>query len=305
MVQALAAEVVQTFRARDVDAILLKGPSVAHWLGGDLVRASIDCDLLVHPGQVAAAERILDGLGFERYLAGVDLDEHWPHAAVAWKRGDTELVDLHRQLWGTGATAEAAWESLRAHRDTLSLGPVDVAILDAPGTALHLALHAAQHGAASPRPLDDLTLALERLDGAVWTDAAALAGALDAVPAFSAGLRLVPAGVELADLLRLTERFPAHVALAASSAPLTAQTLERLAAGGGPAGRARFVLGRLVPPAGWMRVNYPLARRGRAGLLTAYAWRFAIVPVRLVRAVPSWRRARSTRAPAPTERPTP
>jgi putative nucleotidyltransferase-like protein len=291
MIDAMTAEVVTALRAAGAEPMLLKGPTLPHWLGADLTRAYVDCDLLVAPTHTEVAERVLAGLGFRRHLEDVDLEEHWPHPAVAWQRGKDELIDLHRTIWGAGAPPERVWETLTARRSSLRLARLDVAIPDVAAAALLLALHAAKHGSAHDRPLAELNAALRRLDVATWKEAASLAGRLEAEPAFAAGLRLDPVGRSLADDLGLPDRYPAGIALAAGSASHSANTLERLFSADGARAKAAFVAHRVVPPATWMRAGYPLARRGRAGLAVSYAWRLVAVPVRLVRALPTWHRA--------------
>ena len=54
---------------------------------------------------------------------------------------------------------------------------------------MHLATHAAQHGPAYPKHVDELALALERWPADVWDSAALLAQEIDATKAFAAGLR--------------------------------------------------------------------------------------------------------------------
>ena len=94
------------------------------------------------------------------------------------------------------------------------------------------ALHAAHHGRTYPRPLRDLERALDRLDRETWVAAARLAAELDAVEAFAAGLRLVPAGESLASELDL---------------PAVSSRRRRLMAGDHPAGSDGLL--RLMEPA--------------------------------------------------------
>ena len=74
-------------------------------------------------------------------------------------------------------------------------------VLNPGGRDLHLALHACQHGQHESQPVGDLERALADLQPAVWADAYALAKRLQAVDAFGAGLRLMPAGRAVADAL--------------------------------------------------------------------------------------------------------
>jgi hypothetical protein len=290
-VDAVTVEVTEAFVGRDVDTILLKGPTLTHWLGLRAARRYVDCDLLVEPAAYARAEEVLERLGFVRYLGEADLGELAKPPAWTWIR-DPLYVDLHRTLAGVEAGPEALWQALTPHRERLRLARRDLAVLDRPATAFVLALHASHHGAAVEAPLGDLELGLEGFEREVWEEAARLASAVDATAAFAAGLRLVPAGAALADELDLRGRGSVGLALSTASAPPQAFALEQLAVQPGTRAKARFVAGRLVPSPAWMRANYPFARRGRAGLAVAHGWRLLSAPVRFVPSVRAWRRAR-------------
>ena len=288
-VDAVTVETFTAFREAGVPAILLKGPSVAHWLGADVVRAYGDCDLLVPPTHAEAAEGLLAGLGFE----GLDPSDWWTRGAWMWRRNhDGAQVDLHYGLAGADAGGERIFAVLAAHTTSLQRARTEVTILDRPATAFVLALHAAHHGRAEAKPLRDLDLAVERFEPAVWSAAASLAATLEATPAFATGLRLLAAGAGLADDLALPSGRPVTVALAAASAPGQAFVLDHLAQRRGARAKAVFLARRLVPPAVWMRTCYPLARRGRLGLAAAHVWRLASAPARLAVGVAAWRRAR-------------
>lgn len=290
-VDATAVEVVEALRAEGVDAIVLKGPATVHWLGEEAARAYADCDLIIPVRQVDDAGRVLHRLAFEPHMEGVDLGERWTHPARMWSRGE-ERIDLHHGLAGAEASPDVVWSELRSRTSPLRRGRSELTILDPTATALVLALHAAQHGTAVPQPLRDLRLALAGLQPDVWAGAAALAERIDAAGAFATGLRLVPEGASVAESLSLPDAPSVSVALAAASAPPQALALEQLASKPGLRGKLAFARSRLAPPAAWMRASYPVARRGRAALLAAHAWRLATAPVRLARAVPAWRRAR-------------
>jgi Uncharacterised nucleotidyltransferase len=288
-IDAVTVEVVDALRDARIDSIVLKGPSLAHWLGDDVARPYVDTDLLVQQERLDDARTVLERLGFEPYLEGADLGDRWAHPAWLWMRGD-RLVDLHHGLAGAEADPVRIWSLLRRRTVPLTRGRSELKILDRPATALVLALHAAQHGAAVEQPLRDLRLGLERFERPVWDEAARLAGDLGASGAFASGLRLVPDAAP-ADLAAAhTPSVP--VALAAASAPPQALALEQLASQRGAAAKLGYVRRRLVPPAPWMRASYPLARHGRIGLASAHAWRLLSAPVRLGRALPAWLRAR-------------
>ncbi len=165
-----------------------------------------------------------------------------------------------------------------------------------PALALHVALHAAQHGIARGTPRRDLHEALERLAPATWQAAAALAARVDAVDAFGVGLRLLPDGAALAARLGLPPNRSRNAALRVMAAPSVTLGLDRLATTPGARAKARLALGWTFPPPDFMRTGGGLARRGRAGLLLAYAWRPLALAGQSGRAVLAWRRAaRATR----------
>ena len=113
------------------------------------------------------------------------------------------MVDLHRWLAGAEESPAAAWDALVARRTWIEVGGRRAAVLDRAGQAMHLALHAAQHGPAYRRQLGELALALERWPADVWDSAAELAEEIGATPAFAAGLRLLPRGAAEAARLGL------------------------------------------------------------------------------------------------------
>jgi hypothetical protein len=160
------------------------------------------------------------------------------------------------------------------------------------------ALHAAQHGQATAKSVRDLDAALESADAAGWRVAAELARRLRAEPAFAAGLRLVPAGADLAADLRLPREQTVSLALDVTSAPRRARTLARFMALPGLRAKLAFLARRLVPPPSYMRALFPLARQGRLGLTGAYVWRLVLIVFDLPRAVRAWTRARRAGAPS-------
>ena len=183
------AELVRLLRDGGVRAIVLKGPAIARLLYGDAPRSHDDIDLLVAPTDVGRAGERLSTLGFR--LATVS------DYAQPWIRADGVTVDLHTTLIGLGASPERAWDELARATERLQLRDAEVEVLAPEAVAMHVALHAAQHGVLAGKALTDLTLALERLPEEVWTRAADLARRLEAAPAFAAGLRLVPAGEDV------------------------------------------------------------------------------------------------------------
>lgn len=287
-VDRLTAELANAFERREIASILLKGPAIARWLYDDgSVRSYSDCDLLVAPDQLSAAQSVLRELGFrdtQSPLAHPRLESH------EWRRAE-HRVDLHTTLIGIRASPQAVWETLWPLTETAVVGGERVQVLSPPARALHVVLHAAQHGRAEPKPLEDLRRALAMVAEPAWLEVLALARRLHAVEAFATGLRLLPQGAALASRLDLGSAASADATLRLEPVPL-ALAFEHLASTPGWNARLRIVLRELFPTAAFMRWWLPLARRGSPGLAAAYCWRPLWLLAHLVPGLLAWRRAR-------------
>jgi hypothetical protein len=289
----VTAEVAEAFRGAGIRGILLKGPAVARWLYDEgALRPYLDCDILVSPELFPVAEGILVDLGFER--EGLDaIPKDWPKHARTWYRDDGGNVDLHRTLFGVGVGDDELWGTLSSRTEGMRVGGADVEVLDLPGRALVLALHAAKDGPRVGKVRHDLGHALERAEPEVWDEAARLAARLAASATFAAGLRLLPAGQDLARELNLPSEVPMGAALRRHGPPPPfAVGMEWLAGAPGLKGKPTLVGRKVFPPPDFMRAWTPLARRGPVGLAAAYVWRPFWVLWRLVPAFRAWRRAR-------------
>jgi hypothetical protein len=284
---AAAAEVVQAFDDDGIRSILLRGPALSRLY--DRARPYGDVDLLVSPADARSAERILAALGFE---PPPDIVHYRPPHADTWRRSDGMKVDLHRCLVGVAGEPAHIWDLLAKHTERIEVGGREVEVLDGPGQALELALHAAQHGVRVDKPLRDLTRALAQLPPDVWEAAAALAESLAATPAFSTGLRLLPAGRVIAARLGLPEATTAEIALRARTPVPMSRGFARLARTPGLRAKVALVARELVPEAEFMRIQSPLARRGRLGLLVAYLWRPLWLARHAIPALRAWRSAK-------------
>ncbi len=288
-----SAEAVVALRDAGVPSILLKGPSFDALLyDPSEPRLYTDIDLLIPSGGEASAHAVLEALGY-RQRSEREPEAVAEHATV-WKRSaDGMSVDLHWTLNGVPATAEVdPWEVLAADTDSMEVGGTTVEVLSEPGRALHVAIHAALPGNSGRKTLLDLSRALERLPGSTWAAAAALAGRLGAEAPFVAGLGRLPAGEQLAGTLVLAGERSVDAALLADSAPYSAWTLERLSRAPGVRAKLRILLPRLLPKPEFMRLWYPVARRGPVGLALAYLRRLGWLIVATPRALRAWRRAR-------------
>ena len=293
-VDAATAEVLRAFEAAGVQSILLKGASVTRWLStAESPRGYLDCDLLVRPADLTAAERVLSELGFHPILDEREMPTWWREHAMAWSReSDGASVDPHRTLVGVGVDPDQLWLTLAMHTEALKVGKYDARALTVPGRAFHLALHAAQHGAIWSRVLLDLDSAVSAAGEETWAAAAVLAESLQATAAFAAGLRLIPSGRVLADRLGLPADLPTDVAIRADTAPPVALGLDQLARAKGLRARFAILWHKLVPPTTFMRHWSPQARRGRLGLVLAYLRRPFWLLARLPTGFRAWWRAR-------------
>jgi hypothetical protein len=290
-VDAWTAEIVTALRRERVRCPLLKGPAVARWLYGPAeVRRYEDVDLLVQQDAVSAAERVLAGLGLQ--LHGINA-EH----AHSWVSRRHPTVDLHWTLPVTEAGPARVWEIVSRDTELIDVGGVPVEVLGIPARAFHVALHAGYHGVGMATPLRDLDLALERVPEEIWRAAARIAERLGASEAFAAGLRLTPAGRDLAARLGLPTRISIEAALRAQTAPPVAGAVAALTSMRGVRRKARFVARTVFPRAAYMRAWSPLAARGGWGLPASYVRRMLWLARQLGPGIRAWRIAcRTVRA---------
>jgi hypothetical protein len=289
-IDAATAEVLSHLEACGVGALLLKGPSFAAWLYRDGERLVYkDVDLLIGPGDMDVVAKVLAELRYRQRVEQEALPGWWlGHASEWWRAADGVQVDVHRTLPGIGVDPRAAWLALSAETEELPVAGRSARTLTVPARALHVALHAAHHGAGGGKPLEDLERALEIADDELWRRATALADELDATDAFAAGLRLKAAGVAVAARLALPAGRSVEVALRAASAPAEALGFERLARARTWRERADIVGHKLVPPPEFMRHWSPAAAGSRRMLLRAYLQRPFWILRRAPRALSAW-----------------
>jgi hypothetical protein len=208
------------------------------------------------------------------------------------------MIDLHWRVPGIGASPERAWSTFWDRRDQI---PLRGALLPSPeqtAVALHLAMHAAQHGPLHPRALEDLRRGVVKWPPELWTEAHTLAQDLNAVEALSSGLRLIPEGTALADELGLP-RFPERewAIRHRHDRPRGSFHLQALREAPGLSARLRVARHSLLPTPAWLAHEYPWAAASRARLPLAYAAHLARAPAWGLRA---WRyRARARRESRP------
>jgi Uncharacterised nucleotidyltransferase len=294
---AVAAEVANAFGSQGIRSVLLRGPSIERHLYADTeARGYVDADLLVHKSERDGAQVTLEALGFVD-ATGLGRDPiDRPAWSSTWVRHhDGGNVDLHWTVVGARAHPDIVWQVLGGEVESVEVAQQPLLGLNAPATALIVALHAAQHGVKVPRVRDDLSRAVRVLSRDTWKSATALAGRIDAVSAYAFGLRSLPAGATLADRLGIQSPPSVETVLRAYESPPTALGFDWLAQTPGVAGKGRFIIRKVFPDRAFMRVWFRPARGGsRPALVVAYLWR----PVWLVWHFPSgfrsWLTARRT-----------
>jgi hypothetical protein len=289
-VDLVTAEVVGALRARDVRSILLKGPTFGTLLYRDgELRTYVDVDLLIAQRDASRSREVLLALGF---AFGFESRDGGPSPdRVLWTRAPDE-VDLHHTLQGAEADAGRLWTVLSRMTRLQEVGGQEVEILSEPARALHVALHATQHGRDWKVPMEDLRRAIEVLPFETWKGAARVAEELEATAAFATGLRLLPAGELLAERLGLSARAPVETLLRSQSPPHLTLGFEKLYSLRSPRARAHFIARKLFPPRPNMRFMMPLARRGRLGLASAYLVRLGWLLRHAGGGFRAWMRAR-------------
>jgi hypothetical protein len=288
-IDRVTAEVVTAFAAAGFESLLLKGPSLSRWLYADgTSRPYLDSDLLVAASCMTPARTTLKALGFTPHLRDEDFSRHEGHHGLPWIRAaDGACVDLHHTLAGVNADPEVLWRALRRDAERERVGGADVLVLSRVARCLHVALHAAWHGPQQPKPMADLERALELGRPEDWRAASALAAELGATTAFAAGLGMLPGGSAYATAPEEVSPQATWVRVRVAGGNAVADGFARVGTVSSTRGRAALLARLLIPSRRYMRASFPRARRGAAGLGTAYVQRW----IRLAYEAPSGARA--------------
>jgi putative nucleotidyltransferase-like protein len=273
-VDALTAEVVGAFAGEGIDTVVLKGPVLARWLYPGEVRPYVDSDLLVAPEDRARAVSVLERLGFEEHCPWMPVPLSLDPGGTAFDRPGGGTVDLHCQLPGLDGDPDAIWDRLAASAGRQVIAGVELQVPDRDTVLLHVALHAAHHAnMVGGNPLEDLRRALALLEEAEWSGALELARAYHGVPAFAAGLRLLPEGEDLARRLDLGEVRSFQHEIRREDNVIAEELYALLSADTGIRKKLVIAASDIFPLPDYMRWWSPLARRGKLGLAGAYLWR--------------------------------
>jgi hypothetical protein len=298
---AAAVVVLDAFETAGIKALLLKGAALDRRLyGEDESRGYWDVDLLVAPRDLARAMDVLSGLGYKTAENRHTDDTAAIRHAEAWARMDPEgpvWIDLHWRLHRCDAPADVVWSALQATRGSIDLHGRQTAILGDAGLALHLALHAAQHGPGDTKAMGDLARGIERWPLELWRSAARLAESVQGIPAFATGLRLLSEGAEIATELGLPATAELDWEIRHRSArPRGTFHLRAISNAGGVRERLTVLRRSLLPTRAWILWEFPWARR-RPLLAVAYLLHVLRAPLWALRAASFRRRARRAGRP--------
>jgi Uncharacterised nucleotidyltransferase len=272
-VDALTAEVAGAFGREGIVTLVLKGPVLARWLYPGEVRPYVDSDLMVAPRDRARAVGVLERLGFAEYCPWMPTPLSLDPGGTAFSRGGG-MVDLHCQLPGLDGDSDAIWGRLAASAERQVIAGVELRVPDRDAVLLHVVLHAAHHAnVIDGKPLEDLRRALTCVEESKWSRALELAREYRGVPAFVAGLRLLPEGTDLARRLGLSEVRSLQHEIRREDNVIAEELYALLSADAGIRRKLRTAASDIFPRPDYMRWWSPLARRGKLGLAGAYLWR--------------------------------
>lgn len=290
LVDRLAAEVFARLAEMGARGILLKGASTIRLLGEAAADAPYsDVDLLVPLTGIQQIEQLLTEMGYApRAVSTIPHDR--PTHAWCWQKPGAVEVDVHVSLPGVGVPPERLWGLLEKETEEIEIQGTGVPVLKRSARALHLALHASQHGRDYPEPLKRLAAAVERLPAGVWREAHRLSIDLQAAGSFRSGLRLVKGGDRLLADLGLQDETGDD----GSSGPHSelARTLDGIVRTPGSGRRLLLLLRKLFPPRAYVRGVYGSGAERGAGLAYLYAERLIRIMWGTVPAVREVMRAR-------------
>lgn len=273
-VDEFTAEVAGAFGREGIETLVLKGPVLAKWLYPGEVRPYVDSDLMVAPENRARAVSVLERLGFAEHLPWMPTPLSLDPGGTAFNRPGGGMVDLHCQLPGLDGAPNAFWGRLAASTNRQVIAGVELRVPDRDVVLLHVVLHAAHHAdQVDGKPLEDLRRALARVEEAEWSSALELAREYRGLPAFAAGLRLLPEGRDLARKLDLAEVRSFQHEIRCEDNVIAEELYALLSADVGIGRKLTIAASDIFPRPDYMRWRSALARRGKLGLAGAYVWR--------------------------------
>ncbi len=157
---AVLLELLAALEARSIKTLALKGPVLSLLLHGEIgSRPCGDIDLLIDPGQAAAAAAVLAERGFVPLL-DIAIDKLvMVSKDCPYRRGDL-FVELHWRLFDNPHLLGWTFENLWQERMTIPLGGRAVPTLSVRHYGVYLAVHGIRHGWQRLRWLVDMGVLL-------------------------------------------------------------------------------------------------------------------------------------------------
>ena len=155
------------------------------------------------------------------------------------------------------------WEAFSADTETVPVGGVEVRVLGRTALALHVVVHAVQHGFKCHTD-EDLRRAITVMSADEWRPVADLAARLGIAGILGFGLRHHAAGAEIADRLTLPPLSPADPWAWMLSAPRGSASLTEFWSAPTLRAKVRRIRRTLLPSPAWIRHVSRLSRSSRA-----------------------------------------
>ena len=287
------SEAIDALAQRNVRAIVLKGTALAYTLFERPVhRLRGDTDLLVPAEDVAVAEEVLAGLGYENIsptdeMPG-ELEAHWQ---IAGPEGTVHAIDLHYSATALPALEGVLpWEDCDARAVPLPELGEGARRLDHPHMLLHAAVHRAKHEVTPYRAGDqvyhdgdrliwvyDFSLLARALDKAGWDRFVADAHRYGVAPicaeALDTARRRFITPVPPSVMERLREPQPQSPETRFLQERQLGRSIRNFRAQEGLVAKAGFLRSKLLPSAAFMREKYP--QHAAKPLPLLYLWRVA------------------------------
>lgn len=299
VLDAAAVQLFDAFGRAGIDALLLKGPVLARVLyEGQERRTYVDIDVLIAPRHRESGREALRGLGYavSPEVFAVDDVGRVVHSETWVGKppfAERELaIDVHFWLAGARADPQVVWDRLAMPYDEIKIGGRSIPVPRREALALHIGMHAAQHGPSYAKGTRDLELALEAWPDDVWQAAAGLATDIGASDFFAGGLRIIGAGAELAARLDLEANPALDWEIRNPDArPRGRFHLDALQDAASFGERVAILRRALLPTPEWLVRDYPWAWRGGLWLRTAQVLHVIRAPLWALRAIRFRRRA--------------
>ncbi len=153
----LLEEIIDEFRRADVEFILLKGLGLAETLyEHPFERVSCDIDILTRPGDLQAAERLLEALGYAPCNKDFYVKNHF-HLPFSRNNATDPTVELHWQVSKPGSDVRHDVDDWWARTREVRLRSGVVRLPPATDEFMYICHHAFSKGSITVRDLADIS----------------------------------------------------------------------------------------------------------------------------------------------------